>query len=132
MKNRKFVVSSASINSGIITEIDPVLSSTQLSFYGIYENKTYYPIDLQIVNDCGASIQFNIITSTKDYKDYQTDSTYYDFQRIPKNEIVQAGHTNVQRPYKFLIQGYDLDNYPATSDLIIEFLNYQPYNFTLV
>lgn len=122
MKNLRVTITKDQINAGTLIEIDPKIVGERKAFGGKVEYVNLYPISIQIVNDCGAEFEYNIIISEKDFADYQEDDTYYYFQRCPNGMIVMSDHTRVPTCYRFLLRGTEST---ATKNLYIEFINYQ-------
>jgi hypothetical protein len=128
MKNKRVTILAADINAGTLITIDPSMPWDIKNSIGVIDHQTLYPISLQIINDCGAGVEFNIINSIIDYADYQiaasipaTVNDFYAFQKVPNGGLIHTDYTKIPRCYKFLIRGYEVG---ATKDLAIEFIGY--------
>ena len=123
MRNQRFTVTIAQINSGAVITIDPKMTYYQYdNFNQIISTQYLYPIDIQIINDTGSGVQFNAILTEPEYDEYLVSSANFAFQRIPKGATLQPDHSNFERCYMFLIQGYETT---AIGNLTIEFINYR-------
>jgi hypothetical protein len=123
MRNSRAIVTVSELNSGSVKIIDPMMTYCQYDVFGnVLSSQFLYPIDIQLINDCGANIEFNSILHETEYIDYQKDPTQFAFQRLPSNSVLQPDHTNFERCYKFLLRKY---SGTATSDLTIEFINHR-------
>jgi len=123
MRNSRAIATAAEINSGLVKEIDPMMTYCQYDAFGnVLSTQYLYPIDIQLINDCGAGVEFNSILNENEYIDYQKDSAQFAFQRLPADSVLQPDHTNFERCYKFLLRKYIGT---ATSDLTIEFINHR-------
>ena len=126
MRNRRVEIDSADINTGLTQEIDVRHIVTETSYGGMTIDRVWTPLAFQIINDCGAGIEYNIIIDEFDYTEYEKDlietgGDWYQFQRVPAGAVAQDDHTNFPKSYKLLIRGYEST---ASQNLIIEFINY--------
>jgi len=123
MLNKRVTITSANLNasySGDTIEVDPSMEFTVNPIAGEV-TKTIYPIGVQIINDTGAEIEYNAVTSVEEYNMY-SDTNPPVLQRLPKNGILTTDYTNFPKCYKFLIKAREAT---ASKDLIIEFINYR-------
>lgn len=123
MRNKRFEVTLAEVNSKVIKVIDVPITITTPSPSLQTDVGVYFPIEIQIINDCGAGVEFLILANQDEVKEYDADpSGYSSFIRIPKNAVLSDDFTSFNRCLKFLVRGYETT---ATSDLVIEFINYK-------
>lgn len=123
MLNKRVTIPYATLNnsySGSVIEIDPSMEFTSNPITGEV-TKTVYPIGIQIINDTGAEIEYNAVTSVEEYNMY-SDTNPPVLQRLQKSGTLTTDYTNFPKCYKFLIKAREAT---ASSDLIIEFINYR-------
>lgn len=122
MLNKRVTIAYADLNAsfaGDYIEIDPSMEFTVNPIAG-ETTKTIYPLDIQIINDTGAEIEYNPVISEEEYAMYSGTNPPV-LQRLQKSGILQSDHTNFPKCYKFLVKARETS---ASKDLIIEFLNY--------
>ena len=123
MLNKRVTIAYADLNAsyaGDTIEVDPSMEFTVSPIAGEI-TKTIYPIGIQIINDTGAEIEYNAVTSVEEYNMY-SDTNPPVLQRLQNNGILTTDYTNFPKCYKFLIKAREAK---ATKDLIIEFINYR-------
>jgi len=123
MLNKRVTIAYADLNAsyaGDTIEVDPSMEFTVNPIAGEV-TKTIYPIGVQIINDTGAEIEYNAVTSVEEYNMY-SDTNPPVLQRLQNNGILTTDYTNFPKCYKFLIKAREAK---ATKDLIIEFINYR-------
>lgn len=122
MLNKRVTIAYADLNAsfaGDYIEIDPSMEFTVNPIAG-ETTKTIYPLDIQIINDTGAEIEYNPVIREEEYAMYSGTNPPV-LQRLQKSGILQSDYTNFPKCYKFLVKAREAT---ASSDLIIEFLNY--------
>lgn len=122
MLNKRVTIAYADLNAsfaGDYIEIDPSMEFTVNPIAG-ETTKTIYPLDIQIINDTGAEIEYNPVISVEEYAMYSGTNPPV-LQRLQKSGILQSDYTNFPKCYKFLVKAREAS---ASKDLIIEFLNY--------
>lgn len=122
MLNKRVTIAYADLNAsfaGDYIEIDPSMEFTVNPIAG-ETTKTIYPLDIQIINDTGAEIEYNPVISEEEYAMYSGTNPPV-LQRLQKSGILQSDYTNFPKCYKFLVKARETS---ASKDLIIEFLNY--------
>jgi len=122
MKNKRFEIDSTDINAKTDKEFDIRILKTQTSPSGETLTEVMFPLSLQIINDCGAGVEFNVIFTEEEKLEYDGDPSSFVFQRVPKDGIVQTDHTNFYKAIYIITRGYETS---ATQKLIIECLNYR-------
>lgn len=123
MKNKRVEVPLADINAGTVQTLNPVIEIVRTSINEDDKIEYWYPIGIQIINDCGKDVQWNCVSNKYEETDSITNPSNYAFIRLPSLADLQDMGTNIGKMYKFYIQGYGGST--ATSDLIVEFKNYQ-------
>ena len=123
MLNKRVTIAYADLNAsfaGDYIEIDPSMEITMGTTVTGVVKKTVYPLDIQIINDTGAEIEYNPVISVEEYAMYSGTNPPV-LQRLQKSGILQSDYTNFPKCYKFLVKAREAS---ASKDLIIEFLNY--------
>lgn len=82
MKNKKFIISTAELNTTNIQEITTYLDIPITSVLGNIENRRHYPIRVNFINKSGKDVNVNIFSSEAEIDDYTADPTNYDFFTI--------------------------------------------------
>lgn len=124
MYNKRFTVPFASLNAGTdISVPDILMPQTKTDARGRVRNIKWYPSEMQIINDTGDLIEINLFHDLAEYQDYGTNPDNHAFIRLPDGYIMQDenGFASI---YQILVRG--VSGGSATSDLIIEMLNYIP------
>lgn len=125
MINKNFTISSTSINSGVVIEVDTQLNiTTNKTPLGNQETIKYFPKSIQFRNITGATLGINILSSDDEYKAYQADPTNYDLFSLSNNQLMMFNAVNLLPPaYKILVKSL---GGTASASFIIECIGYQP------
>jgi len=123
MINKRFIITSAQINAMTAVVLDVELTKTITSPIGNTDVRYLYPIEIQIINDCAAGVEWQLVSSAEEYAEYVADPSLFTFVRLPNNNVLQDNFTSLGRCYKFIVKGYEAT---STSDLIVEFISYRP------
>lgn len=126
MRNKRFTVDAATVNASVGGGNDIVLDVKQTititSVTGQTDVRPFYPLEVQLINDCGAAIEFLILTPDE-WVEYQIDpSVMFDFVRLPKNATLTDDYAPMNRCLKFIVRATEAT---ATQNLIVEFINYK-------
>jgi hypothetical protein len=123
MINKRFTILSTDINSKTANVLDVELTKVITSPIGETDTRYLYPLEIQIINDCGAGVEWLLISSVEEYAEYINSPSSFTFIRLPQDSILQENFNSLGRCYKFIIKGYETT---ATESLIVEFINYKP------
>ncbi len=123
MLNKRFVTTSTNINTNSDLVLDTEIIKTTSSPIGNTDSRYYYPTEIQIINDCGAGIEWQILSSYEEFVEYSGSPASFTFVRLPKDNTLQENFNSLSRCYKFVLRGYEVT---ALSDLTLEFINYKP------
>ena len=123
MKNKTATVSSAQINAATDVKIDATITITRPSVREGNQTITLYPKRIQIRNQTGATIGFNILSSAEEEAEFDADDTNFEYISLANNTTLTfADVYPIPTPYKILIIGIAG---VAASDLTVEMINYQ-------
>ena len=123
MKNRRFNVTSSQINSLSDIILDTEMTQVNTSPTGNTDTRYLYPLEIQIINDCQAGVEWLIISDENEWIDYSGNPSSYTFVRLPYGHILQENFNSLGRCYKFILKGYETT---ASGTLVCEFINYKP------
>ena len=121
MKNKRVEVSAVNINLNTEQILDPVMTITTTTPTGITENVTWYPTEIQIINDCGAGIEWLKIDDADELAEFNLSATNHDFIRLPASSTLVNDVLRFGKAYKFMVKGYANT---ATLPLVVEFMSY--------
>lgn len=125
MINNRFTIDKDDLNGtfagGTYITLDPKLTIENSAIYNSYD-QDMYPIAIQVINDCGAELEYNPVLTETEWNLYTKDPTKLVFQRLQENTVLGTDHANFPKCYKFLIRAREAT---VTSDLIVEFINYK-------
>ena len=122
MVNKRFTVAFGDINSLADNVLDILDTQTVTSVTGNTDVRDWYPKEIQIINDCGAGVEWLIIANELEYADYVANPSSFVFVRLPSGYALQDNFNSLGRCYKFIVKGYKAS---ATSSLILEFISYR-------
>ena len=126
MKNKKFIVSTAELNTTDIQEITTYLDITVSSPTGIDELRKHYPIRVNFINKSGKDVNVNIFSSEAEIEAYEADSTNYDFFTIANGTTTYfTARQILPTPYKIFVV---CPTGGASGNFEIECIGYQPKN----
>jgi hypothetical protein len=127
MKNKKFTVTIAQLDSHNEVAIDTYLDLQVSSPAGGTETRRHYPNKVQYINKTGLDLQTNIFSSQAEYSGYLVSSTNYDKFTILNNTSVSlTSQSLLPTAYKIVVQN---PSGTASADLIIDCIGYQPKGF---
>jgi hypothetical protein len=126
MRSKRVSITHTNINTKLNQEIDMTMVIQHLN----QDPKTCLPKEIQIVNECGAGVEFLFLTDVEEYNEYlaevaaapDPEDVQFNFVRLPKDEILSDDSTSLPRAYKMIVRGYETT---ATKSLLIEFINYR-------
>lgn len=126
MRNKRFTVPFADLNSSVGGSNNIVLEVPQTrtitSVVGNSEIRVMYPLEVQIINDCGTELEF-LILNKDEWVDFQKDeSVLFDFVRLPNGGTLTDDYAPMNRCYRLLLRAVSAT---ATQDLKVEFINYK-------
>ena len=125
MINKRFEIAFADLNIGDPIILDIEIVKTILPVTGDLSNtdtRYLYPQQIQVINDCGAGVEWLSVSNEEEYAEYVADPSLFTFVRLPIGFTLQDDFTSFGRCYKFIIRAYELT---ATTDLTLEFINYR-------
>lgn len=126
MYNKRMTVTVEQLNSGSPVELDLKITNPKnvaipfrRRFINRIRNIDHYPQEIQVVNESGVGIEYNLFRNKAEYDEYVADPTDFAFVRVPDGAV--ANNDNINKPYKCIIKVYEGT---AIVDLIVEFINY--------
>lgn len=126
MINNRFTLTSTQINTTLDIVLSTEIIKNNSSVIGNTDTRYLYPLEIQIINDCGAGVEWLLLSNLDEYNNYIANPTSFVFVRLPYGHILQENFNSLGRCYKFVIRGYETT---ATDNLICEFINYKPSLF---
>ena len=123
MINKRFIVACSGINLLTDQIFEVEIAKSNISPIGDTDIRYLYPNEIQIINDCGAGIEWQSLASSTEYVEYSGSPSSFTFVRLPSNNVLQENFNSFGRCYKFIVRGYEST---ATDDLTVEFINYKP------
>jgi hypothetical protein len=125
MLNKQVTILQADLNNSVDSSPIEIPVAKTINIYDmsgkVTGTKVVYPKSIQIINDCGAELEYNPVLTQEEYNDYVKTPADLVYQRLLKNYTLQTDHSNFPQCYKFLIRA---KTETVTSDLIVEFINY--------
>lgn len=122
MKVIKKTITQSNINANTVQEvIVPYYYTERKLATGEIYSGTLYPQDLQIINSCGAAIEWLTLRDDEEYADYLINSgTLYNFIPLPKSSVLEDA-SGFYKCKRLLIRGTETS---ANANLDIIFINY--------
>ena len=121
MKNKRGIITLANINLNTPQEVSVEEVEVQNSLSGRTDTRYLYPRQIQLINDCGAGIEWLALESEEEYNKYIATPGDFTFIRLPKNFVLENDWISFGRCYKLIIKGYEVT---ANIDLTVELINY--------
>jgi len=122
MINQRFVITHTDLNVGDPIVLNVEIIKTNTSVTGNADARKLHPQEIQIINDCGAPLEWLSLNSAAEYAEYVANPSSFTFVRLLKTYILQDDFTSFGRCYKFIIHATALT---ATSSLTVEFIGYK-------
>ena len=122
MYNKTVTVTTAELASGVV-EIDTTMTKVTSSNKEGISSGTLYPREIQVINNCGVDLEWNMLANETEYNEYVDDSTNFGFILLPSTDILQD-EKRVNKCFKFLVR--PISGQVATADLRLDFISYGP------
>jgi hypothetical protein len=123
MINKRFTILDTEINANTDIVLDTEIIKTTTSPTGNTDTRYLYPLEIQIINDCQAGVEWLLVSDETEFLEYSGSPPSYTFVRLPYGHILQENFNSLGRCYKFIVKGYETT---ASGTLVCEFINYKP------
>ena len=120
MKNKTFTITADQLNNSGTILLDASMVLYQTTIADGLISGVIYSKEIQLINNCGANLEYNFMANENEYNSYLADDTNYSFISLPYGYSLEDDNI-VNRCKRFLIKK---DSGTATSDIRVDFINY--------